>query len=140
MGTARYAFRVRGSTSDAVLTAVQEGLRAEVDPTTTLWPRSRKRRNVSGDTPVSTRSISGRHWWWTRGAATASARFMPKSMLLTITCSTVEMMRLPPGLPGQRAQGLHLLERARLGGKIVHLVVKQDAGALGDKAEAIGEI
>jgi hypothetical protein len=35
MGTARYAFRVRGSTSDAVLTAVEEGLKAEVDPTTT---------------------------------------------------------------------------------------------------------
>ncbi|HEX2372651.1 MAG TPA: hypothetical protein VHO93_01600 [Actinomycetota bacterium] len=33
MGTARYVFRVRGSTSDAVLTAVQEGLQAEVDPT-----------------------------------------------------------------------------------------------------------
>jgi hypothetical protein len=31
MGTARYAFRVRGSTSDAVMTALQEGLEAEVD-------------------------------------------------------------------------------------------------------------
>jgi hypothetical protein len=35
MGTARYAFRVRGSTSDAVLTALEEGLEAQVDPTTT---------------------------------------------------------------------------------------------------------
>jgi hypothetical protein len=35
MGTARYAFRVRGSTSDAVLTASQEGLEAQVGPTTT---------------------------------------------------------------------------------------------------------
>jgi hypothetical protein len=35
MGTARYAFRVRGPTSDAVMTALQEGLKAEVDPTST---------------------------------------------------------------------------------------------------------
>jgi hypothetical protein len=35
METARYAFRVRGSTSDAVRTALQEGLEAEVDPTIT---------------------------------------------------------------------------------------------------------
>jgi hypothetical protein len=35
MGMARYAFRVRGSTSDAVLTAWLEGLEAEVDPTGT---------------------------------------------------------------------------------------------------------
>jgi hypothetical protein len=35
MGTARYAFRVRGSTSDAVLTALEEGLEAQVDSTTT---------------------------------------------------------------------------------------------------------
>ena len=35
MGTARYAFRVRGPASDAVMTALQEGLEAEVDPTTT---------------------------------------------------------------------------------------------------------
>lgn len=35
MGTARYAFRVRGPTSDAVMTARQEGLEAEVDPTST---------------------------------------------------------------------------------------------------------
>jgi hypothetical protein len=35
MGTARYAFRVRGSTSAAVLTALQEGLKAEVDPAST---------------------------------------------------------------------------------------------------------
>jgi hypothetical protein len=37
MGTARYAFRVRGSTSDAVMAALQEGLEAEVDrPVTAL--------------------------------------------------------------------------------------------------------
>jgi hypothetical protein len=35
MGTARYAFRVRGPASDAVRTALQEGLEAEVDATTT---------------------------------------------------------------------------------------------------------
>ena len=35
MGTARYLFRVRGPTSDAVLTALQEGLEAEVAPTST---------------------------------------------------------------------------------------------------------
>jgi hypothetical protein len=35
MGMARYAFRVRGSTSDAVLTALEEGLEAEVDTTST---------------------------------------------------------------------------------------------------------
>jgi hypothetical protein len=35
MGTARYAFRVRGPTSDAVMTALQEGLEAEVDPAST---------------------------------------------------------------------------------------------------------
>jgi hypothetical protein len=35
MGTARYAFRVRGPTSDAMQTARQEGLEAEVAPTNT---------------------------------------------------------------------------------------------------------
>jgi hypothetical protein len=35
MGTARYAFRVRGPASDAVPTALQEGLEAEADPTST---------------------------------------------------------------------------------------------------------
>jgi hypothetical protein len=35
MGTARYVFRVRGPTSDAVLAARQEGLQAEVDPSRT---------------------------------------------------------------------------------------------------------
>jgi hypothetical protein len=36
MGMARYAFRVRGPTSDAVLSALQEeGLKAEVDPAST---------------------------------------------------------------------------------------------------------
>jgi hypothetical protein len=36
MGTARYAFRVRGPASDAVLTALQEGLEAEVATCTTV--------------------------------------------------------------------------------------------------------
>jgi hypothetical protein len=36
MGTVRYAFRVRGPASDAVLTARQEGLEAEVDSATTV--------------------------------------------------------------------------------------------------------
>jgi len=35
MGETRYAFRVRGRTSDAVLTALQEGLDADVGPTST---------------------------------------------------------------------------------------------------------
>jgi hypothetical protein len=35
MGTARYAFRVRGRESDAVLTALQEGLVVEIDPAST---------------------------------------------------------------------------------------------------------
>lgn len=36
MGTARYAFRVRGRASDAVLAALQEGLQSEIDPTSTV--------------------------------------------------------------------------------------------------------
>jgi hypothetical protein len=35
MGEMRYVFRVRGRTSDAVLTALQEGLEVDVDPTST---------------------------------------------------------------------------------------------------------
>jgi hypothetical protein len=35
METARYAFRVRGPTGDAVMTALQEGLEAEVNPACT---------------------------------------------------------------------------------------------------------
>ena len=35
MGETRYAFRVRGRTSDAVLTALQEGLDVEVGSTST---------------------------------------------------------------------------------------------------------
>jgi hypothetical protein len=35
MGEARYAFRVRGRKSDAVLTALQEGLDVDVQPTST---------------------------------------------------------------------------------------------------------
>jgi hypothetical protein len=36
MGTARYAFRVRGPASDAVMTALPEGSKAEVDPAGTV--------------------------------------------------------------------------------------------------------
>jgi hypothetical protein len=36
MGTARYAFRVRGPASDAVLTALEEGLETEVATSTTV--------------------------------------------------------------------------------------------------------
>jgi hypothetical protein len=36
MGTARYAFRVRGSISDAVQAARQEGLKAEIAPASTV--------------------------------------------------------------------------------------------------------
>jgi hypothetical protein len=35
MGTARYAFRVRGRESDAVLAALQEGLEVEIAPART---------------------------------------------------------------------------------------------------------
>ena len=35
MGETRYAFRVRGRTSDAVLTALREGLEVDVNPTST---------------------------------------------------------------------------------------------------------
>jgi hypothetical protein len=35
MGTARYAFRVRGPASDAAMTARQEGLEAQIDPIST---------------------------------------------------------------------------------------------------------
>ena len=35
MGETRYVFRVRGRTSDAVLTALQEGLDVDVGPTST---------------------------------------------------------------------------------------------------------
>ena len=49
--------------------------------------------------PASTRSSSGSHWWWTRGASVASARFSRWSITFDTSCSTVLMMRLPPGLP-----------------------------------------
>jgi hypothetical protein len=35
MGEARYAFRVRGQESEAVLTALQEGLHVDIEPTST---------------------------------------------------------------------------------------------------------
>jgi hypothetical protein len=35
MGEARYAFRVRGQKSAAVLTALQEGLHVDIEPTST---------------------------------------------------------------------------------------------------------
>ena len=57
---------------------------------------------MSGESPSSASRVSGRHWWWMRGRVIASARFMRKSTRFTITCSTVVMMRLPPGLPVTR--------------------------------------
>src|SRR6516162_6318493 len=102
-----------------------------------------------------------------RGSAIASAIDSLRSMTLTITCSTVVMMRLPPGEPVTR-NGLPSLStmvgvidesglarsrrvgvaadetigvgRARLGGEVVELVVEQDAGALGDETEAVAEV
>ena len=103
-----------------------------------------------------------------RGADTAAAMSMPRSITLTTTCSTVVMMRLPPGEPVTR-NGLPSLStmvgviddsgrlpgpgalasiaeqpvgvrRIRLGGEIVELVVEQDAGAVGDEADAVAEI
>ena len=93
---------------------------------------------------------------------------MLRSITLTITCSTVVMMRLPPGepvtrnglpflstmvgdiddsgrLPGPGALASPPIEaigigRAGLGGEIVELVVEQDAGALGDQADAVAEV
>ena len=49
--------------------------------------------------------LVGVHWWWKRGADAASAGFMPWSMALLTVCSTVVMMRAPPGLP-VTSQGL----------------------------------
>ena len=85
-----------------------------------------------------------------------------------ITCSTMVMMRLPPGepvtrnglpswstmvgdiedsgrLPGPGALASPPtrpigVRRAGLGGEVVELVVEQDAGAFGDQAEAVAEI
>ncbi len=51
------------------------------------------------------RSSSGSHWSWKRTADPASAGFMPKSIMLTSTCSVVVMMRAPPGEP-VASQGL----------------------------------
>ena len=72
---------------------------------TTFWPRWRSSSVVSTGKPRSTRSSSGVHWWWKRGADAASAGFMPWSMALLTVCSTVVMMRAPPGLP-VTSQGL----------------------------------
>ena len=94
--------------------------------------------------------------------------FMPGRSVLSIICSTVVMMRLPPGEPvtsnslpsrntmRRRHRRERALARARrvgvaadqavgvghagLGGEIVELVVEQDAGAFGDQAEAVAEI
>ena len=87
---------------------------------------------------------------------------MPRSITLTITCSTVVMMRLPPGepvtrnglpsfstmvgviddsgrLPGPGSLASKPIKpvgvrRLGLGGEIVELVVEKDAGAVGDQA------
>ena len=84
-----------------------------------------------------------------------------------MTCSTVVMMRLPPGepvtssglpsfstmvgviddsgrLPGAGRVGVDAdqaegVRRAGLGGEIVEFVVEQHAGAVGDQAEAVAE-
>ena len=45
--------------------------------TASRWPRASSAAVVSGPSPRSTRSSSGRHWWCTRGAAVAAAMFMP---------------------------------------------------------------
>ena len=103
-----------------------------------------------------------------RGAATASAMFMPRSITLTMTCSTAVMMRLPPGepvtrnglpslstivgviddsgrLPGpgalaSKSDEAEGVRRIRLGGEIVEFVVEQNAGAVGDQTDAVKEI
>ena len=103
-----------------------------------------------------------------RGAATASAASMLRSITLTMTCSTVVMMRLPPGEPvtisgrpflrtmvGRHRRQRPLARAGRVGvaadqpvgvgrggprGEIVELVVEQHAGAVGDQADAVAEI
>jgi hypothetical protein len=51
MGTARYAFRDRGPTSDAVMTALPEGSQTEVNPAGTAvrcWlPATHRSRTLS---------------------------------------------------------------------------------------------
>ena len=43
--------------------------------------------------------VSGSHWWWMRGASTASCTVMSWSTALMTAFSTMVMMRAPPGLP-----------------------------------------
>src|SRR6201987_2028843 len=94
---------------------------------------------------------------------------MPRSMTLTMICSTVVVMRLPPGGGAGDEKRLAVLEHDRrrhrrqrplagtgriglgadktigvrrigFGCEIVELVVEEDAGALGDQPDAIAEI
>jgi hypothetical protein len=56
MGTARYAFRVRGPASDAVMTALPEGSQAEVDPAGTVvfcWVLVTHRRQIPSNRPTA---------------------------------------------------------------------------------------
>ena len=56
MGTARYAFRVRGPASDAVMTALPEGSQAEVDPPSTAvrcWHPATHRNQTQSSRPTA---------------------------------------------------------------------------------------
>jgi hypothetical protein len=56
MGMARYAFRVRGPASDAVLTASQEGLEAEVGRAGTAvrcWLPATHRNQTQSSRPIA---------------------------------------------------------------------------------------
>ncbi len=47
--------------------------------------------------------MSGSHWWWMRGASTASCGSMPKSSMLISVCALIVMIREPPGEPATSA-------------------------------------
>jgi hypothetical protein len=68
-------------------------------PTSTSCPRARRPSIAAGGKSGSTKTRSGTHWWWKRGAATASSIGRPKSTTFTIESRVVLMMRGPPGLP-----------------------------------------
>jgi len=65
-----------------------------------LWPSA---RNWSGNSftafPLSSFTMSGNHWWCSRGASTASQTGISNSITFSVTHSTVLMMVRPPGLP-----------------------------------------
>ena len=70
------------------------------DCTTILCPMASSRALVSGDRAKGSTVIwSGSHWWWMRGAFTASWIVIPCSITLSRTWTSMVMMREPPGEP-----------------------------------------